>query len=117
MRQTARASDTATNVDALEQTLIEVWRQILVENASAVQIDGREYLVYTTSKLKLREVDFEIGKHELRGLEQNPTRGSRWAHLARSGKKVMQFVERRRYIAAVVDGKAIMYKKRGEGGR
>jgi hypothetical protein len=114
MRQIARTSDTVTNVDALEQALIEVWRQVLIENASVVQIGGREYLVLTTSKLKLREVDFEIGKRELRGLEQNPKTGSRWALLARSGKKVMQFLERRRYIAAVVDGKAFLYKKHGE---
>ena len=111
MPDTARASDAASTMEMLEQALVEVWRQILIENARVVQIGGREYLVHTTSKLKLREVDFEVGKHELRGLEQNPTTGSRWARLARSGKKVMQFLERRRYIAAVVDGKAIMYKK------
>ena len=55
--------------------------------------------------LRLREVDFQFEEHKLRGLEQNPETRSRWAQLARQGKKVMQFVEQRPYIAVVVDGK------------
>ena|SRR5689334_7106757 len=106
-----RTSDNAGNVDALEQTLVEVWRQVLVEDAHTVKLDNREYLVRTTLKRRLREVDFEVGRHEIRGLEQNPTTGSRWAKLARRGKKVMQFIEYRRYIGAVVDGKLTLYKK------
>jgi hypothetical protein len=45
----------------------------------------------------------------LRGLEQNPETGSRWAQLARQGKKVMQFLKQRRYVAVVVDGKVQFY--------
>ena len=41
---------------------------------------------------------------EIRGLEQNPQTKSRWAQLARSGKKVMQFLSEG-YVANVVDGK------------
>ena len=41
---------------------------------------------------------------ELRGLEQNPETKSRWAKMAREGKKVMQFLEGGRYVAVVVDG-------------
>ena len=44
-----------------------------------------------------------------RGLEQNPGTKSRWAQLARSGKKVMQFLSEGRYVANVVDGKVTMY--------
>jgi hypothetical protein len=58
----------------------------------------------------LREVDFQFEGHELRGLEQNPETGSRWAQLARQGKKVMQCLHRRRYIAVVVDGKVQFYR-------
>jgi hypothetical protein len=47
----------------------------------------------------------------LRGLEQNPETASRWAQLAREGKKIMQFLHRRRYIAVVVDGKVRFYGK------
>jgi hypothetical protein len=48
--------------------------------------------VRRTSRSKLREVDFRFDGHELRGLEQNPQTGSRWARLAQEGKKVMKFL-------------------------
>jgi len=57
----------------------------------------------------LREVNFQFEGHEFRGLEQNPETGLRWAQLARQGKKVMQFLSGRRYIAVVVDGKVQLY--------
>jgi hypothetical protein len=44
-----------------------------------------------------------------KGLEQNPQTKSRWAQLARSGKKVMQFLSEGRYVANVVDGKVMFY--------
>ena len=47
--------------------------------------------------------------NEVRGLEQNPQTKSRWAQMARSGKKVMQFLSEGRYVANVVDGKATLY--------
>jgi hypothetical protein len=37
-------------------------------------------------------VDFVFDGNEIRGLEQNPDTRSEWAKLARSGKKVMQFL-------------------------
>jgi len=43
--------------------------------------------------------------------EQNPETKSRWAQLAREGKKVMQFLSGGRYVANVVDGKATVYWK------
>jgi hypothetical protein len=48
-------------------------------------------------------------KNEIRGLEQNPDTKSRWAQLARAGKKVMQFLSEGRYVAVVVDGKVTLY--------
>jgi hypothetical protein len=45
----------------------------------------------------------------LEGLEQNPQTKSRWAQMARSGKKVMQFLSEGRYAANVVDGKVTLY--------
>jgi hypothetical protein len=46
---------------------------------------------------------------EIRGLEQNPQTKSRWARMARSGKKVIQFLSHDRYVANVVDGKVTFY--------
>ena len=97
---------------SFEQALINVWRQTLVENATAVELDGNRYPVRRTPKRGLRQVDFIFDGSEIRGLEQNPQTKSRWAKLARSGKKVMQFLREGRYVAVVVDGKMTLYGKR-----
>lgn len=97
---------------SLEQTLIEVWRQTLVENAKTVELGSERYPVRSTPKRGLRQVDFVFEGTEIRGLEQNPQTKSRWAQLARSGKKVMQFLSEGRYMANVVDGKVNFYGKR-----
>jgi hypothetical protein len=92
-----------------EQTLVEVWRQALVENAKTVKVGGESYSVRRTPKRGLRQVDFTYDGRGIRGLEQNPDTKSRWAQLARSGKKVMQFLSEGRYVANVVDGKVTRY--------
>jgi hypothetical protein len=81
----------ARNEPSFEQMLVEVWRQALVENAAVVELDGKRYSVRITPRKGLRQVDFIFDSNEIRGLEQNPDTKSRWAMLARSGKKVMQF--------------------------
>ena len=101
---------------SLEETLISVWRQVLVEQAKSVTIDDRSYPVRRTSRTKLREVDFRFENQMLRGLEQNPNTGSRWAELARAGKKVMQFLDRGRYLANVVDGEVKFYGRKQRSG-
>jgi hypothetical protein len=93
----------------LEDILVSVWRQVMMENSNAVQLDGRRFPVLQTSRSKLREVNFEFEGQTLRGLEQNPNTKSRWAELARAGKKVMQFLSGGKYVAVVVDGKAQIY--------
>jgi len=93
----------------LEEVLISVWRQTLIDDAKSVEIDGNKYPVKTTAKRRLKQVDFRLEDHELRGLEQNPDTKSRWARMAREGKRVMQFLEGGRYIAVVVDGKMKTY--------
>ena len=94
---------------SFEQTLVDVWRQALVENASVVELDGKRYPVRITPRKGLRQVDFGFDGSEIRGLEQNPDTKSRWAQLARSGKKVMQFLNQGCYLANVVDGKVTLY--------
>lgn len=96
---------------SLKDTLTSVWRQALVDEGESVILDNRSFPVRQTSRAKLREVDFQFQGLKLRGLEQNPKTGSRWAQLARQGKKVMQFLEQRRYIAVVVDGKVHFYAR------
>ena len=94
---------------SLEEALISVWQQVFAENAKTVILDDARYPIRRTSRSKLREVDFKFGETALRGVEQNPNTKSRWAQLAREGKKVMQFLEDGRYVAGVVDGKVTVY--------
>jgi hypothetical protein len=79
---------------SLEETLISVWRQALVEDARSVTLESGSYPVRRTSRSKLREVDFKFEEQRPRGLEQNPKTSSRWAQLAREGKKVIAVSER-----------------------
>ena len=93
----------------IDEVLVSVWRQTLVDGANSIVIDGTIYLVKTTARHGLKRIDFRFDGHELSGLEQNPDTKSRWAVMAREGKKVMQFLESGRYIAVVVDGKMKSY--------
>jgi hypothetical protein len=93
----------------LEAALLAVWRQSLIEGKKRVEVEGESYAVRETAKRKLKQVDFRFGGRELRGLEQNPETKSRWAKMAREGGKVMQFLERGKYVAVVVDGKVHVY--------
>jgi hypothetical protein len=94
---------------SFDQTLVDVWRQVLIEHTKIVKIETGDYPVVQTSKSRLRQVDFVFAGNKIRGLEQNPQTNSRWAKLARSGKKVMQFLSDGRYVANVVDGKVTVY--------
>ena len=97
---------------SFEQTLVEIWRQTLVENAKVVELGKERYPVRRTPKRRLRQVDFDFEGNEIRGLEQNPGTKSRWAQMARSGIKVMQYLSEGRYVANVADGKVNLYRRR-----
>jgi hypothetical protein len=98
---------------SFEDMLIEVWRQTLVENAKTLALGDERFAVRRTAKNDLRQVDFTFDGEDIRGLEQNPDTKSRWAEMARSGKKVLQFLSNGRYIANVTDGKVTLYRGRG----
>jgi hypothetical protein len=100
---------------SLEEVLTEVWRQVLVENTKVVELGRDRYSVRQTPKRGLRQVDFVFDGNKIRGLEQNPGTKSRWAQMARSGRKVMQFLNEGRYVANVVDGKVTFYGRDKEG--
>ena len=94
----------------LEEAFVNVWRQALEENSNLVEIDGKRVPVRRTQRHRLRQVDFEFEGEMLRGLEQNPATKSKWAELARQGKKVMQFLSGGRYIGNVVEGDVMLYR-------
>ena len=95
----------------LDDALLSVWRQALVEGKKRVRLGDDSYPVQHTSKNKLAQIDFDFLGQRIRGLEQNPATGSRWAELARKGAKVMQFLIGGRYIAAVADGKITHFSR------
>lgn len=95
---------------SFEQALIEVWTQTLVNDAKEVRLGNESFPVRRTRKQGLRQVDFVFESKDFRGLEQNPETKSRWAQMARSGQKVMQFLSEGRYIANVADGKLYLYR-------
>jgi hypothetical protein len=97
---------------SFEESLIDVWRQVLVENIGVVVLGAERYPVRLTPRRHLREVDFIFDGNKIRGLAQNPETKSRWARMARAGKKVMQFLSEGRYVANVVDGEVTMYSRR-----
>jgi hypothetical protein len=97
---------------SLEQALIDVWRQVLIKNAKEVELGKERYRVRRTPKRGLRQVDFVFQGKKIRGLEQNPETKSRWAQMAREGKKVMQFLSEGPYVANVADGKVTLYEKK-----
>lgn len=98
-----------------EEALVEVWRQALLENAKAVVLGPKTYPVRKTPKRGLRQVDFVFDGNEIHGLEQNTQTKSRWAQMARPGKKVMQFLTEGRYLGNVADGKVTLYGKKAGG--
>jgi hypothetical protein len=97
---------------SLDETLIAVWRQALVNEADVVKVGSERYLVTRSKAKMLRQVIFAVDGNSIIGIEQNPKTKSRWAQLARTGKKVMQFIQDGRYIAVVADGKVTLYGRR-----
>jgi hypothetical protein len=55
---------------SFEQALIEVWREVLVENATMVELGAERYAVRLTPKRRLRQVDFVVEDKEMCGLRQ-----------------------------------------------
>jgi hypothetical protein len=96
---------------SLEQTLIEVSRQGLVDNAKTVELGTERFPVRRTPKRGFRQVDFTFDGNEIRGLEQNPQTKSRWAQMARAGKNVMQFLSKGHYVANVEADEVTLHRK------
>ena len=88
-----------------DEILVEVYKQLLNDKADVVKLGTRRFPVRRSRVHHLRQVDFFFEGHEVRGIEQSPDAENRWAQLARSGKKVMQFLSDGHYVASIVDGK------------
>lgn len=89
---------------SFDETIKAIWRQALVENADVVKIGSERYPVTRSKAKRLRQVAFVFDGNTIMGIEQNPRTKSRWAQMARSSKKVTQFIQDGRYVAVVADG-------------
>ncbi|MFX0140095.1 MAG: hypothetical protein ACFFDN_41015 [Candidatus Hodarchaeota archaeon] len=65
-----------------------------------IEIENKSYKVKVFTKSGLRYVDLE----GYRIIEQNPNKSSKWAKMAREGKKIAWIFKGREYYAKVVDG-------------
>ena len=64
-----------------------MWRQALVDEADVVKLGSERYLVTRSKAKMLRLVIFDIDGDSIVGIEQNPKTKSKWAAIARWGKK------------------------------
>jgi hypothetical protein len=97
---------------SLDKVLAAVWHQALAESADVVKLGPERYPVTRSKAKHLRQVVFDFNGEAFIGIEQNPKTKSRWAQMARSGKKAMQFIQDGRYLAVVAEEKVTLYGKR-----
>ena len=97
---------------SFEETLIAVWQQALVDESDVVKLGSERYPVTQSKAKHLRQIAFAFDGDTIMGIEQSPKTKSRWATMARAGKKVMQFIQGGRYVAVVAGGKVMVYGKR-----
>ena len=93
----------------LADLLVDVWRQIFVDGLVEVTAGRRRLPVEFTKTKHLRTVEVPYRNLRLFGIEQNPRTSSRWAKLAREGKRIMQFNAGGRYVANVCEGTVFRY--------
>jgi len=93
----------------LSVDLVEIWRQAIAEGRDVVDLRGEKYRVTTTRSKGLRVVVLIHDGQQIEGIEQNPETKSRWAAMAREGKRIMQFRVHGRYIGNVCEGTLLRY--------
>jgi hypothetical protein len=97
---------------SFDEIATAIWQQVLIEDEPVVTAGGNCYPVTASKAKKLRQVVFDFDGESFIAIEQNSKTKSKWAAMARSGKKVMQFIQDGRYVAVVADGKVTLYGKR-----
>jgi hypothetical protein len=82
-------------------------------NSTKINLDGKISRVTRTSSQRLRTAAFEMNGRQFQAIEQNATKPSRWAQLAREGHQVVQFkdVQTSKFVAVSVDGEITEYSR------
>jgi hypothetical protein len=79
----------------------------IFDDHESVDIDEEKYLIERTPRANLRFV--KIDKYTF--LEQNPSKSSRWAKMAREGHRILWILVGRRYLGQVRDGMFYDFRK------
>jgi hypothetical protein len=96
----------------LDNTVLHsVAEQLL--NSTKIDLNGKISRITRTSSQRLRTAAFEMNGRQYQAIEQNATKPSRWAQLAREGHHVVQFkdVRTNRFVAVSVDGEITEYRR------
>ena len=97
----------ADDSESLREAALSIYDAIFGGQESA-EIEGEIYPVERTSKSNLLSVRID----PLFFVEQNPTKSSRWAEMAREGHQIMWVMKGRGYLARVMDGKFLDLKRK-----
>ncbi|MHA2378551.1 MAG: hypothetical protein ACXADO_10510 [Candidatus Thorarchaeota archaeon] len=95
--------------DSLQQAALKIYDAIF-GGQDSVEIDGETHPIEKSSQSKLLSVT--IGP--LFFVEQNPTKSSKWAEMAKKGHQIMWVMRGRSYLARVMDGKFIDLKQKAK---
>ncbi|MFW9944445.1 MAG: hypothetical protein ACFFB7_05550 [Candidatus Sifarchaeia archaeon] len=95
------------NSEGLQRVALKIYEAIFGGQES-VKIDDVTYPVERTSKSDLLSI--RVGT--LFFVEQNPSKSSKWAEMAKEGHQIMWVMKGRSYLARVMDGKFLDLKRR-----
>ncbi|UCH04667.1 MAG: hypothetical protein JSW05_00455 [Candidatus Thorarchaeota archaeon] len=97
----------AEGSESLREAALSIYDAIF-GGQDSVEIDGETYPVEKTSKNNLLSVRID----PLFFVEQNPSKSSKWAEMAREGHQIMWVMKGRSYLARVMDGKFLDLKRK-----
>lgn len=102
-----RMTGAAEGSESLREAALSIYDAIF-GGQDSVEIDGETYPVEKTSKNNLLSVRID----SLFFVEQNPSKSSKWAEMAREGHQIMWVMKGRSYLARVMDGKFLDLKRK-----
>ncbi|NVM52192.1 MAG: toll/interleukin-1 receptor domain-containing protein [Candidatus Helarchaeota archaeon] len=82
--------------------------EAIFSNRSDIKLEGNTYPIRKFKSKRLKYVDL----YGYRFIEQNPNKTSRWAKMAREGKKILWVFRGRTYYARIIDGEFTLLKKK-----
>ena len=95
--------------DSFREVALSIYEAIFGGQES-VEIGGVAYPIERTSKSNLLSVRID----PLFFVEQNPSKSSKWAEMAREGHQIMWVLKGRSYLARIMDGRFLDLKRKSQ---